>query len=274
MEQGAVMFDSVRLYARYAGTSLRGQMQYRASFVMLALGHFLVTGIEVLGIWALFDRFGSLQGWALPEVALFYGLVQVGFALAEGIGRGFDTFPGLIRTGGFDRLLLRPRGTAFQVAAREVQVMRVGRLLQGLIVLLWAATALEVTWTPARVALALFAVGGGTCLFIGLFALQATLAFWTTESLEVMNTVTYGGVETGQYPLPIYQRWFRRFFIFVVPLGCVTYFPGLGILGRRDALLGSPVWFHWTAPAIGVAFLLVALQVWRFGVRHYRSTGS
>ncbi len=28
------------------------------------------------------------------------------------------------------------------------------------------------------------------------------------------------------------------------------------------------------APTLGVVFLAVSLQVWRFGVRHYRSTGS
>jgi ABC-2 type transport system permease protein len=43
--------------------------------MMLTFGHFLVTGIEFIGILVLFDRFGSLQGWTLPEVALFYGLI-------------------------------------------------------------------------------------------------------------------------------------------------------------------------------------------------------
>ena len=62
---------------------MRGQMQYRASFVMLSLGHFFVTGIEFVSVWALFQRFGSLEGWTLPEVALFYGLVNIAFALSD-----------------------------------------------------------------------------------------------------------------------------------------------------------------------------------------------
>ncbi len=89
-----------------------------------------------------------------------------------------------------------------------------------------------------------------------------------------MNTVTDGGRETAQYPLSIYRPWFRRFFTFVVPLACVSYFPAIAILGRRDGALGTPRWFQCAAPAIGVAFMLVCLQVWRIGVRHYRSTGS
>lgn len=268
------MANAIRLYFQYVGISFRAQMQYRASFVMLSLGHFLSTGIEIVGIWALFERFGSLRGWSLAEVALFYGLIQVAFAVAEALGRGFDTFPGMVKSGDFDRLLLRPRSAAFQVAAREVQLVRIGRLAQGLIVLLVAASALDVHWSFPRIALAISAILGGACLFYGLFVLQATLSFWTTETLEIVNTVTYGGTETGQFPLSIYRSWFRKFFTFVIPLACVSYFPALAILDRDDPALGSPVWFRWLAPFIGVMFLLISLQAWRFGVRHYRSTGS
>ena len=86
------MLDSLRLYKRYLGVSVRSQMQYRASFLMLSLGHFLETGIEFLGMAVFFDRFGHLAGWTLPEVGLFYGLVNVAFALAEAAARGFDSF--------------------------------------------------------------------------------------------------------------------------------------------------------------------------------------
>ncbi|MFT5377312.1 MAG: ABC-type uncharacterized transport system permease subunit, partial [Candidatus Latescibacterota bacterium] len=38
------MFDDLRLYGHYVGVSFRSQMQYRASFIMLTLGHFFMTG--------------------------------------------------------------------------------------------------------------------------------------------------------------------------------------------------------------------------------------
>jgi len=222
----------------------------------------------------MFDRFESLRGWRLGEVAIFYGMITVAFALAEAIGRGFDTFPRMVKSGEFDRVLLRPRSTTLQVAAGVLPLHRGGRLLNGLAILLWSAAALDVPWTPPRMGLLLFAVLGGTCTFIGLFILQATLAFWTTETLEIMNALTYGGTETGQYPLSIYRPWFRKFFTFIVPLACVSYFPALTILGRRDAALGAAEWFGWVSPAVGIVFLLICLRAWKFGVRHYRSTGS
>jgi len=116
-------------------------------------------------------------------------------------------------------------------------------------------------------------IAGGVALFTGILILQATLSFWTIESLEVANALTYGGVEASQYPLDVYVRWFREFLIFVVPLACVGYFPVVRILGHHDSL-GAPAWLCDVAPLTGFLFLGVALRVWHFGVRHYRSTGS
>ena len=99
------------------------------------------------------------------------------------------------------------------------------------------------------------------------------MAFWTVETLEIVNTITYGGVETAKFPHVIYCDWFRKFFTFVVPLACVSYFPVVAILERTDPL-GTPVVLQWVSPVVGVAFLGVALGVWQVGVRHYRSTGS
>jgi ABC-2 type transport system permease protein len=123
------------------------------------------------------------------------------------------------------------------------------------------------------VALLLWAILGGLLLFWGILVLQATLSFWTVESLEIVNTITYGGVEAGQYPLDIYTGWFRRFLIFIVPIGCVTYFPIAAILGHAD-VAGVPAWAGALTPLAGLAFLGLAFGAWRQGVRHYTSTGS
>ena len=267
------MMNALQLYARYAGISLRGQMQYRASFIMQTIGQFLITGMEFVGVWLLFDRFGQLKGWTLPEIALLYGLIAIIWSIAESLGRGFDLFGQMIKAGDFDRLLLRPRSTVLQLIGQELTLRRIGKFAQGAIIIGYAIAHLDIPWSSARVALLFVTIACGVCLFIGLLILQATSAFWTIESLEVWNAFTYGGIFMSQYPLPIYRRWFSRFFTFVIPLGCIDYFPAIAILGRDDPL-GYSAAFHWLSPLAGPLFLLIALQAWKIGVRHYRSTGS
>ena len=241
---------------------------------MVTFGQFLVTMLEFAGIWVLFQRFGHIRGWRLGEIALFYGTVNVSFAIAEAISRGFDVFgTEFVKTGNFDRLLLRPRATSLQLLGYELRLNRIGRLLQGLLVMAIATSRIDIHWGIREIALLLTTIAGGVALFIGILVLQATLSFWTVESLEIANTLTYGGVEAAQYPLDIYSRWFRDFLIFVVPLGCVAYFPIVKLLGHTD-LFGTPAWFPDLSPLLGFAFMLVALGVWGIGVRRYTSTGS
>jgi ABC-2 type transport system permease protein len=177
-----------------------------------------------------------------------------------------------VRTGAFDRLLLRPRTTALQVLGHELR-LRFGRLLQAAIVFAVGASAVRLAFPPAHILLLAWTLAGGVALFGGILLLQATLSFWTVDALEVANILTYGGVQAGQYPLSVYAAWFRNLLIFVVPIGCVAYFPVVALLGLRDPL-GAPPWLLPLTPAFGFLFLAVALRVWDIGVARYASTGS
>jgi ABC-2 type transport system permease protein len=266
--------NALGLYLRYVSISLRSQMQYRVSFLMQAFSQFLITGSEFLGLAAVFQRFGQIKGWTLPEVGLFYGIISLAFAIAEALPRGFDRFGQLVQSGDFDRVLLRPRSAAFQILGQEFQLMRVGRLVQGLMVLTWATRVLHIAWSVQKIVLLIAAILGGACLFSGLFILQATICFWTVDSIEMVNCTTYGGVEAAQFPLTIYKPWFREIFVFLIPLATINYLPAHAILGRNETTLGAPLWTQYASPLVGVAFLFLSLLVWRLGVRHYRSTGS
>src|SRR5689334_17082942 len=266
--------NGLRLYGRYVRASLRSQMQYPGSFLLTSLGAFAATGVDFIAIWALFSRFRQVAGWRFGEVALFYGVIGVSFALADALTRGFDVFGDqFVRTGDFDRVLVRPRSTVLQLLGYELRATRVGRLAQALVVGVIGIRLTSVAWSWTAWATLLFAIAGGVALFSGILVLQATLAFWTVESLEIANTLTYGGVEAAQYPLDLYARWFRNFLIFVVPLGCVSYFPVAAVLGKADRT-GVPGPLLQLTPASGFIFLGVALWIWRYGVRHYTSTGS
>jgi len=216
-------------------------MQYKVSFALSMFGSFFVTLIEVAGIWALFECFGALPNWSLAEVCVFYGVVNMAFALAEVVSTGFASFgPFFVKTGEFDRLLLRPRSAALQLLGIELSLRCVGRLAQGLVVLIWGLANVEQSVGVTTILLIVFALAGGMCLFIGLFVFQAVLSFWTVESLEVMNVLTYGGVESAQFPLRIYHPLFRRFFTFVVPVGNAVRVPGVdAVRGGRLSWPGA-----------------------------------
>jgi ABC-2 type transport system permease protein len=132
---------------------------------------------------------------------------------------------------------------------------------------------IDVQWTAAKLIFLPFAFAGMVAFFGGLFIIGATITFWTVESIEVVNIFTYGGSEMISYPMDIYPLWLRSFFTYVVPAIFLNYYPALYILGIPDPL-GLPAWAAVMGPVVGFGMLGLALQFWRFGVRHYQSTGT
>ena len=175
--------NALALYGRYVGASIRSQLQYRTQLVMMLLGTLAVTGSEFVAIWGLFDRFGQIRGWRLPEIALFYGLISITWAVCDALSRGLDVFADLVRSGDFDRLLVRPRSPMLQLLGHELTLRRFGRLAQGAVVLGYAVWAGDIAWTPGRLALLPATIACGACAMLGILVLQATSVFWTIETL-------------------------------------------------------------------------------------------
>lgn len=263
------------IYFRLIGADVRSQMQYKLSFLTLTVGSFWALFLEFVVILIFFQRFPHLAGWSLGEVGLLYGLASISFGLAEMVCGGFDHFSSLILRGDFDRVLTRPADPFAQVFSQEFQLRRLGRVAQGATALLIAQGLLGLDWTLPKLLYLPVVVASGAGLFVAVFVLTATLCFWTVQSNanEVANVFTHGGTEMVSYPMDIYQGWFRHFFVFVVPLAFVTYFPTLYFLDRPDAL-GLPYFVRFLPPVVAVAFLALARRVWSFGVEHYQSTGS
>ncbi|HVJ13888.1 MAG TPA: ABC-2 family transporter protein [Polyangiaceae bacterium] len=267
------MLGALTLYGKLVHHSLRAQLEYRASFWLKALGLLLVSGADFAFLWALFRRFGSLGGFSLAEVAVLYGIVNAGIAIADAMGRGLDTFGALVKSGDFDRVLLRPRSPLLLLIGQELTLRRLARLSQAWLALAWGLSELRRPLDADTLAVLIAAHIAAALVFLSIWILQATLCFFTVESLEVMNIFSYGGAQVGQQPLSIYAPWLRRTFTAVVPVGTVVYYPGLLVLGRHDPL-GGPAWLGYVAPLAGPAFFVVAVLTFGWGVRRYTSTGS
>ena len=83
-----------------------------------------------------------------------------------------------------------------------------------------------------------------------------------------MNIFTVGGRELGRYPYSIYGDGVLRLLTFVIPLALFQYYPLLYLTGRAERV------YYMLTPLIGCLFLIPCLLFWRFGVRHFKSTGS
>src|SRR5207237_1352483 len=126
------LMHAIPLLIGYGSASIGAQMQYPLNATMLLVGLFTATMTDMIAVWALFYRFGALEGWRLGDIAMFFGLVSISFSIADFLTRGFDVLGGeFIKTGQLDRLLLRPRTMTLQLMGHDMRLSRFGRMLQG-----------------------------------------------------------------------------------------------------------------------------------------------
>jgi ABC-2 type transport system permease protein len=178
-----------------------------------------------------------------------------------------------VRVGTLDAVLVRPLSTLWQLVALDVSTRRISRVTVAVIVTVVALYRVPIDWIVARIVLAIITPLFAAVFFGAIFVMTATVAFWWIDSGEFANGFTYGGRDFTIYPITVYSGLFRALFGYALGFGFVVYYPALSLFGRADPL-GLPAWVGWCSPVVAVVAAGIAAVVWRFGVRHYRSTGS
>ncbi|MFF8092286.1 ABC transporter permease [Streptomyces sp. NPDC016675] len=265
--------EGLRVYGLIVTMWVRSTMAYRTSFVLTALGNFAVTALDFVAILLMFSQVDALGGWSLAEVALLYGLSGVSFGLADLAIGSMERLGRRVRDGTLDTLLVRPVPVLAQVAADRFGLRRLGRVVQGLLVLGYALAVVDVDWSVAKLLLVPVMLLSGAAIFCAVFVAAAAFQFVAQDASEVSNAFTYGGTTMLQYPPTVFALDLVRGVTFVVPLAFVNWLPACYVLGRPYPL-DLPRWVAFASPLVAVACCALAGQAWRAGLRSYRSTGS
>lgn len=259
----------VKVYFKLLRLHLLSGMEYKGWWLMLLQVLFVMV-TDPLSTVLLFARFGSIGEWSVERIILIYALAVTAFGLAESLCRGFDYFPWqMLRSGDFDRVLLRPRSLFMQVAASRFHIHRLMRPLTAICAVIWALDRLSVPFTLRNAGLLAMALAGGAIVYSGVFVLTSGLAFFTIKGLDWIYILTNASYQITRCPEPYMPRLLKGMFLFLPPVLLISFYPAAAMCGW-----GYPAWTGWLPLPAGMAFLAVALAVWRLGVRHYQSTGS
>lgn len=263
----------LRGYGLIVAMWIRATMTYRTSFLISLFGNGAGSLLDFVAIYIMFRHVNVLGGFTLPEIALLYGSCSASLGLADLLLGNTDRIGVRIRDGSLDTMLVRPVPVLAQVAADRFALRRLGRVVQGLGVLVWAVSVLDVQWTVGRVLLMPVMVVAGAAIFGAVMVAGAAFQFVAGDAAEVQNSFTYGGNTMLQYPPTVFGKELLRGVTFVVPLAFVNWLPALHVLGRPDPL-GLPGWLAYVSPLVAALVLVPASWAWRAGLRSYRSTGS
>ena len=230
----------------------------------------LAVVTDPIGLIFLFSRFGNIGAWSVERILLIYAMAVTGFGLAETFCRGFDCFPWrMIRSGDFDRVLLRPQSLLVQIAGSYFHIHRSSRVVGGIAAISWCLWRLNMQITPMNILVISLALIGGFCAYTGVFIMTSGIAFFTIQGLDWIYIFTNGSYQVTRCPVNYLPNALRYLFTFFLPMLVVSYYPAAAVCGW-----GESYWKGLLALPAGIGFLIFSTAIWKFGVRHYQSTGS
>ncbi len=258
----------VELYYWFLLQRFKILMEYRANFIIGASSTIILQIAGLLTIWVVMSQIPSLNGWNFDEVLLVYGLITLAKSINHMFADNLWTIGwNYIRSGDFDRFLVRPVDPLFHLLADRFCHDGIGNFLVGAALVIKAAAPLGVAWTPLNVLYLVVAVLSGGAIFIALNLITATSAFWIVESIPVTQII-FNTHEFAKYPLTIYPRGLQIMMTWLIPYGFASFIPASYLLGRDVGALA------WLAPVVAAALLFISYRTWLFGLRHYTSVGS
>ena len=256
------------LYRLLLTQRFKALMEYRANFIIGAASTIFLQASSILAIWVVMQQVPTLNGWTYDEVLLVYGLITLAKSINHMFADNLWTLGRVyIRSGGFDRFLVRPIDPLFHLLADRFCQDGVGNFLVGAALVIKSSISLQIAWTPLKALMLLVAVVSGGLIFIALNLLTCTAAFWIVDSVPVTRLV-FDNHLFAQYPLSIYPKAIGILLTWVVPYGLASFYPAAYLLGRD---LG---WVAWLAPLAAAVLLFLGYRFFQFGLRHYSGTGT
>ena len=259
----------VLLFYDYFTQYAKVRIGYRGDFFISLATSFAATIFSLGFVILLFHRSSQLAGWNLEEVVFLWGFTQIPYGLFNVISLNlYDFGNNYIIEGKFDRILLRPISSLFQVLFETFRIESFQEVAVGTYCMWWATHRLHVPWSPLKVGMLLFFGICAAIIYISVFLILSTVSFFWEDRIGVHPPV-WNLIAFGRYPLSIYSGVVQFFLCWIIPFGLASYYPSVRLLGRSVTPEYAPL-----VPVVALISMTLAVSLWDFGTRHYSSTGS
>lgn len=263
-----------RVLRVFLGATLSAGLEYRMNFVGAVLTSLGDSAVALLGLALFYSRpeslaqgTTSLGGWSYPQALLVVGF----FMLTQGfisvvLQPNLNKVAESIRTGTMDFTLIKPIDAQWSVSTRNLNVLRLGDVLVGVVILGYALAQLpEVPLGGLLLAALMYA-----CALVTVYSLWfmlATTAFWFVKTDNV--TELFNGVfGAARFPATSFPAPVRVALTFVLPVAFVTTIPAQAVVGSLSSGMAL------LAPVIAGLTFALGRVFWLFALRNYTSASS
>lgn len=235
--------------------NLKSRYHFRRSFWMHAFLMLVNDFLWVLILSLLFTGVGDIGGLSRSEYLATYSYAMLVFGTVMFPFGGVRKLWEKIADGSLDRLMLTPRSSLLNTVTSEVNISALGDLMAGTLGLLFFRP-------PLRLLLFLPA---SALVFFSFMLITNSLHFFVEDySGKLQHHLWIFVLTGGMWPVMLLPQPLRFMAYYVFPGGTIFFY------AVEQAFAGGWAPQLWLLAAI---FPLVALILWKLGLKRYTSTG-
>lgn len=259
----------LKLFLLYFAQYVKVRLAYKADFFIAFFSSMAATVLAFGFVLVLFSKIPQLQDWSFNEIMFLYAFSLIPLGFFNVVSWNLYEFGDIyIIQGRFDRILLRPVNTLFQVLFEKFRIESLQEVVTGLFIISISAKRLHLHFGAVDYPLFALMVTSGAIIYLSVFLILTAVAFWFEDRVGIVPPV-FNMLTFGRYPLTIYSTFIQFMLSWVIPFGFASFYPTTHFLRRQ----GFRHYFE-LVPAVAVGFFTLAALVWNRGVRNYSSTGS
>jgi ABC-2 type transport system permease protein len=240
-------------------TNLLSIMEYRVAFLTQVIG-MMLNNFIYFAIWIIFfDRFEEVRGWGIGDMYITFGVLASAFGLVAMLFGNAFTLSEIINNGRLDYYLSLPRPVLLHSVTSRSIPSGVGDFTYGF---LSFAISGQFTWDGLlRFILATLLAA---IVFASFLILVQSLAFWMGVISNLTNLMVNAMITFGIYPITLFDNYAKLILFTVIPAAFVGAVPA--------EFIRSFTWQSLLELVAGaVVFLLLAVSIFRLGLRRYES---
>ena len=262
------VLHNIKLYFMMFIASVKSIVEYRVDFIVGTISQIFYELIELIFVIIIFRNTNSINGWTFYEVLLLCGLLNIALGYVDLLfDEMYEVGPHYIKDGAFDLILLRPIHPIISIMSKSQSLTAYGYIIIGMFMSIFSLIKLNVIINIWTILFILFITLIGGIIIGAIITILCVTSFWIMDSNEIMWSA-FTMYRFSEYPLSVYNNFIKFILIFILPFAFVSFFPASYLLGRNWGTLS------FIAPIIVIIFWLVAIKLWNWGLKHYKSSGS
>jgi ABC-2 type transport system permease protein len=248
-------------------------MQFRSDFLVGIFSVITLNIFNLVAIWVVLSRFQSLAGWNFWQIGFLYCFWVLGHSMFSLFLGHISNLENYITLGTFDMFLIRPISPLVQLIGREINYFGFADVIIGVSGLLITGANLNLHFNWLMLVLLIIFAISSTWIEFSITLALASIAFWTGRSRSSVDTVMQTSLIVQRYPVNMLGQAFQIFVTCIVPVAFINYYPAKLLLGMTTPN-SLEYYLGYLSPLVAFILVIIALRIWKIGLRQYSSSGG